>query len=231
MTEQLAFQQRFRNGRAINFDQRTGNARAPGVDDVGQHFLAHAALPGDEDPAFGRGNERNIAKQRLHQRAPGDDMPGQLLAFAKPHRRSPRDASRLADRSEQLIEVDRFGEIVDRPIAHGAHGLANVRICGYEQHGQDRVLLARAPKGFQARDAGHAHVGNHHVEVPAAQNLQRPFAGGDRDSVKTLGLQKRIKQAALACVVIDDQHTRRFRRVVGGIRRHGRRSSLPSASA
>ena len=149
VAEQFALEQRFRDGRAIHFDQWTGRARAPGVDDVGQHFLAHAAFTGDEDPTFRRGDERNVAKQRLQQRTPSDDVTGQLLAFTEPHGRGPGDAGRLADRSQQLIEIDRFGEIIDRAVAHGAHGLANVRIRRHEQDRQDPVLLARAPKRFQ----------------------------------------------------------------------------------
>ena len=63
VAEQFALQQRFRDGGAIDLDERPGGARAPGVDDVGHHFLAHAAFAGDEHAAFGGGNERDIAEK------------------------------------------------------------------------------------------------------------------------------------------------------------------------
>ena len=151
-------------------------------------------------------------------------MTGQLLAFAEPHRRGLGDAGRLPDRNQQLVEVDRFGQIIDRPVAHGADRLANVGIRRHEQDRQHRVLQARAAKGFQTRNARHAHIGDHHVEIPTAENLQRAFAGSDGDGVEALAFEKRIEQAALSRVVIDDQDARRFRCAVASIRWH-RRSS------
>ena len=67
VSEKFAFEQGFRDGGAIDFDERAGGARAPGVNDIGHHFLAHAAFAGDENAAFGSGDEGNIAKEGLHQ--------------------------------------------------------------------------------------------------------------------------------------------------------------------
>ena len=57
MTEKLALQKRFRDGRTIDLDQRTGSAGTPRMDHVGQNFLAHAAFAGDQNTAFRRGDE------------------------------------------------------------------------------------------------------------------------------------------------------------------------------
>ena len=56
---------------------------APGVDHIGQHFLADAAFAGDQDAAFGGGDQRGIVEDGLHQRASGHDVRRQLLVGAE----------------------------------------------------------------------------------------------------------------------------------------------------
>ena len=54
MAEQFALQQRLWNGGAIHFHQRSGSARAPGVDNISQNFLADTAFACDQNTALGR---------------------------------------------------------------------------------------------------------------------------------------------------------------------------------
>ena len=63
-------------------------------------------------------------------------------------------------------------------------------------------------QGFQAGQAGHADVGDHHVDLLLAQDFQRAFAGGDGDGLEALAGKKESKQAALAGVVIHDEQAR-----------------------
>jgi len=63
--EQFALEQILGDGRAIHFHQRTLGARAPRMNHIGQNLLAHAALAGDQDAAFRRGNERRVVKDGL----------------------------------------------------------------------------------------------------------------------------------------------------------------------
>ena len=71
VAEEFAFEQGLRDGGAVDLDQRAGRAGAPGVDDIGQHFLAHAALAGDQDAALGGGDQRRVVEDGLHERALG----------------------------------------------------------------------------------------------------------------------------------------------------------------
>ena len=225
MTEKLALEQRFRDGCAIDLDQRAGGARAPGVDHVGEHFLAHTAFAGEQDTAFRRSNQRRIAKQCLHQWTAGDDVIGQSLVLAQLQGCDRGEAGRLPDRSQQFVEIDRFGEIIDRTVAHGADGFADIGICRYQQDRQHGVFLTRAAEGFQTGNAGHSHVGNHHVEFPAAQDSQRLFAGSNRDGIEALTFQERIQKTALTGIVIDNQDARRPGSIVAGVRGHVRKPS------
>ena len=49
------------------------------MDDIGHDFLADATLAGDQHAGLGRGNQRRVAKNGLHQRAVGDDVIRQRL--------------------------------------------------------------------------------------------------------------------------------------------------------
>ena len=90
------------------------------------------------------------------------------------------DAGGLLDGGEQFVQVNRLGQVIERAVAHGADGLADVGVGGHQQDRQDGMLLARAPQRLQARQARHAHVGDHHADVPGAEDFQGRFARGDR---------------------------------------------------
>ena len=52
MSEKFSFEQRLWNRRAVDLDQRSGTASAPGVNDVGHDFFSDAAFSSDEHPAL-----------------------------------------------------------------------------------------------------------------------------------------------------------------------------------
>jgi len=56
--------------------------------------------------------------------------------------------------------------------------------------------------------AGHADVGDHHIHVFGAEDIQGALAGGDDDSLEPLTAQKGIEQTALGRVVIHDEDAR-----------------------
>ena len=56
VAEQLRFQQRLGNGRAVDGDERLARARRALVDVAGDHLLAGAALAGDQDGGVGGGD-------------------------------------------------------------------------------------------------------------------------------------------------------------------------------
>ena len=49
VAEQLALEERFGDGRAVDRDERIAAPRAPGVNQTGDDFLPDPALAGDED--------------------------------------------------------------------------------------------------------------------------------------------------------------------------------------
>ena len=186
------------------------------MNDIHHHFLAHAAFAGDQHPGLGRRNQRGIAEHGLHERAAGNHRFRQLVFCVVLERNGFRHADGLPHRIEQFIEVNRLGQIIDRAIAHGGHGIADVGEGGDEQDRQGGVFLAGAPQGFQAGKPRHPHVGNHHGKFPGAEHFQGAFAGIRQRRLKTLAAQKRIQQAALAGIIVHNQDARCFGRMVAG---------------
>src|SRR5207237_4124265 len=68
------------------------------------------------------------------------------------------------------------------------------------------------------------------AELPGAQSFQCPFARSDRHRIEALAAQKRIEQAALAGIIIDDQDARRFRAILAGVGWHWFNSCWPRKS-
>jgi hypothetical protein len=60
VAEQLAFDQLFRNGGAVDFDERLGGALAEGVDGVRHQLFASAAFAIDEHAAIGGGHQGKL---------------------------------------------------------------------------------------------------------------------------------------------------------------------------
>ncbi len=155
--------------------------------------------------AFRGRDERGVTENRLHQRAAGDDMRRELLVLVEFERRVLGEAGGVPDGGKQLVEIDRLGQIIHRAVADGADGVADVRVGGDQQDGKLGVFLAGEPERFQAGNARHAHVGNHHADRLRAEHLQRALAGIHGHGLERLAGEKRIQQAALARVVIHDE--------------------------
>src|SRR5204863_5673599 len=66
VAEELALEQRLRDGGAVERDERLSGARAPIVDRLRDELLAGAALAGDEDRRLERRHGEHRAEDLLH---------------------------------------------------------------------------------------------------------------------------------------------------------------------
>ena len=130
---------------------RPARPRAPGVDDIGDDFLARAAFAGDQHPRLRRRDQRHFLKQRQRERTLRDDLRRQFFFRAEIQRRERRDARGLADRGQQFIQVNRLGEIIQRAVAHRDHRVADVGVGGDEQDRQRGKLRTHAAQAFPSR--------------------------------------------------------------------------------
>src|SRR5439155_15430376 len=107
--EELALEERLRDGGAVERDERTSGARAPVVDRLGDQLLPRAALAGDEDGGAELRDGLDGLEDLLHLRRVPDDVADVVavadLAAELPrrqhHRALAEDGGGLQDRSEE----------------------------------------------------------------------------------------------------------------------------------
>ena len=118
---------------------RNGRSRrdAVAMDGPGDQFLAGAALAGDEDAGVARRHQGDALEDRLHGRAAADDLLGagrpaqsarRAAAEARPGAEGPRH------RFEGLVEVERLGQVIERPALDGPDRGVEVAEGGHDDH-------------------------------------------------------------------------------------------------
>ena len=206
VSEELALNEVFRNRRAVHFYERPSGPRAPAVDDFGHDFLPHPAFTRDQHARLRGRDHGGVTKDALDQRARRHHSDRKrALRLTRKWRDAP-PLSREPHGRDEFIEIDGFGQIIDRPIAHGGDRATDIGKRRHEEHGERRVLLADAPQGFDPGHTRHPHIANHHREGRREQQLQRGFARCSRLRVVALRAQKRFEQTALAAIVVDDEN-------------------------
>ncbi len=151
-------------------------------------LLARAGLSADED---GRARRREEA-ERLEDLAEGGRVPDELDGVLvlvhgdelDDRARPRRDLERAVDQALELVEVDRLGDVVERSVAHGAHGRGHLGVG--RDHDDRRLvpLLAQLHENVEPVAVGQPQVEEDHVERPRAihggiERVRRGAHGGD----------------------------------------------------
>ena len=123
VAEQLAFQQGFGNGGAVQRDERAAGAARFAVDMAGEHFLAGSGFACDEHGGFGGGDLLGAAQHGEH---------GGIA-----HDRGAGRAGGGEEHGGDEIGVRRQEQHIPRAGAHGGIGLRrrDVRAGGDDRHG------------------------------------------------------------------------------------------------
>jgi hypothetical protein len=184
MAEEFAFQEAFRDRRAIEPDVTRVAPRAGGVQRAGDQFLAGAAFAEDEHRGGGAGHGLNQLPQLPDRRALADD-PREVMDFARlgaqrgvlPQQTIPLGAP--GDRVQQFLRLERLGEVIDGPGADGLHGQPGRGVGGDDQHRQIGPFLPQAGEKFVAGHAPQVGIGDHHEEALVLNQAQPAFRAFD----------------------------------------------------
>ena len=143
MAEQLAFEELFGDGGAVDGYEGGFGPRAAVVDGLGHDFLAGAGFAGDEHVGAARRDFPDVAQQGEVGRALPDELPGRggLELFAQipvvpPERVIPQ---RAGDGGFEGVELERLHRVVERPFLDDLHSLLERGVGGHDHHGQIRV--------------------------------------------------------------------------------------------
>ncbi len=210
MAEQLALQQLGREAGTGDGDERSGGARAVGVDGAGEDSLARAALAPQQDRRFAggglEGHVEGLAHRRLvglqigfrHDRA---DLLLELfdLALQPPQLHDP------VQHQPKLFGGERLGQVVQRPAAHRLDGRFDGGVGRHDHHVQPRGQAQKPRQQVQPQFLTEPQVQQGHLERPAAQQFQGLVAVAGLGGLVPHQLQRGPQGASETGVIVNHE--------------------------
>ena len=90
----------------------------------------------------------------------------------------PLDAERVTDGREELVQVDRLCQIVNRAEFQRFYRIAHVGVSRHQQERQSGMILPHQSKQLDAACAGHAYVADNEGGDVVLNDAKRLFRGG-----------------------------------------------------
>ncbi|MNE64382.1 hypothetical protein D3C80_1597920 [compost metagenome] len=112
----------------------------------------------------------------------------------------------LADGDVQFINVERFGDIVERPVAHRLHGVFHGAVGRHDNHRQVRKSAFDFCQQLRTVHAGHAPVADDQVDVFGLQHFQGVQAIARSEHRDAILIQRRRQQVTELGLVVDHQY-------------------------
>ena len=162
VTEEFAFEKRFRHRGAVHGDKWLAAAIARVVHEPREQFFTRSAFGLNQNIRSGAGCCARPLQRAHEGRRMTDDVPVGVRIF---DRDLTSTMNHLRCCGLQAIKRNRLGEIIERTIPHRSHGVGHGTIRGQQNDSGFRRCLPRGPHHFHSRTVGHAHVGHHQVEV------------------------------------------------------------------
>jgi len=181
VSEELALDEVFRDGGAVDADERGGGAGALAVEGAGDEFLAGAAFALDKDGGLGAGDLADQLAQILHDRAATQQFVTAflvlLIAQVLVDLEELGEVLGLLERHLELVRGEGLDEVVERPVAHAIDGGFDGAEAGDDDH--ERLL---GPALEFAQEIGavavrEPDIDEDEVEVVLGQEF---LGGGDR---------------------------------------------------
>ncbi len=142
------------------------------VNGTRHHFLAGAGFARDQDRTLGLRHELGTLDHVLHRAAAPDDavvielgiaLADQVLALGA----EPLVIERVADQRDQLLDLERLLQVVERPELHRLDGALHRGMGGHHQHLRPfgrRHRLRHLPNQLEACHARHQVIDDQKVE-------------------------------------------------------------------
>ena len=120
----------------------------------------------------------------------------------------PAALERLLRRVQQLLGLERLGDVVDRALAHRLDGVLDAAVAGDHDHVDVGPVLADVLGERDAVAAADAHVDQRQREVVLGQTLHGVGHAGDALDLVGVRGEQRFQLLADQRVVVDDQQAR-----------------------
>ncbi len=211
VAEQLALDQLARDRRHVDRHERARAPPAVVVQGARDQFLAGAALAVDHHRQIRGRQPRDAAIDLLH-RGTAADQRQLLVGVARRRRRGGRhrrrNRQRARDHRQQLLQVERLRQILERAALGRLHRCHQGRLRAHHHHAQLGAHAADARDQIQPVRVRHHHVGDDQVALAVLDPA--PQGRGVRGAAHLVaGAAERLRQhGADRTVVIGDEDRR-----------------------
>ena len=209
VAEELALQEGFGEGGAVDGDEALVGPGAALVDGPGDEFLAGAALAGDEDRGPGLGHPFYQGEDLLHDLGFADDVGEAVLFFQFLVQEAVLEdevavLQGLGDGHHDLFVLEGLEDVVEGAFFHGRDGFFHGAESGHDDHGQVRVELLQFFQELDAAHLGHLHIGEDQVQVGGAGDLHGLDGAGGRDHFIARIAQEGLHDGEIIGFVVND---------------------------
>ena len=111
------------------------------------------------------------------------------------------------DPQEQLLQVERLGDVVGRPLLHGLHRRLHRPVGGDQDEGDLGIHGLDPAQQLDPRHARHLEVADHQVHPRVLHAAERLGPAAGQEDLVPLLLQEAADELALRRLVIHDQDT------------------------
>ncbi len=177
------------------------------MDGIGDEFLARAALAGDEDGGIGLGDKGDLLEHPLHRSRAPEECGGTPDGLAIDGlARGGRALQGPLDDMHRLIEIERFGQVVERPCCQRSHRDIETAKC---RHDDDRRRVRREvanpPQGVHAVNPRQADIHQHHIGRPPLRTGNRRLPAVGHDDIVPLVREDLFETPADGRFVVDNE--------------------------
>ena len=113
---------------------------------------------------------------------------------------------RLGHELLELIDVERFLDVVERPMTHGLHGRGHRGMRGHHHHLGGVTALLQVNDEFQPAHPGHSQVGDDAVVALPLDDLDRLSGAGAAIDLVAGPAERVAHRFAGLRVIVDHQH-------------------------
>ena len=215
VAEQLALEQLLGDGGAVDGGEALLAPRAHPVDGAGQHFLAGAALAGDEHGGVVARHPAGELEQVAHGAALADDQVARGAGAEAGAQHLDLAAELLAllglpERHGDFVGAERLVEVVVGAFAHGGERAVLAAVRAHHDEQRLAAVGAVAPEEGHAVHLRHPHVAEHEVERPRRWPARRACSGSPSAHDVVAGLlEQEGQRLPESGVVVNDQYAHR----------------------
>jgi len=214
VAEHLRFEQRLGESGAIDRHQLAGRATAVAVDELRDHLLPRATLPGDHDRRICLG-DATCELDRAVERGRGPQQQDLFTVAALAEHRLLRFARlaceqhRVRGATEQDLQMggrEGLRQIIPGSRTQRLDARGDARVAGHHHNDGFTIGRQRRAEQLHARHDAHVEIDEHDVEAPPPKQLQRLVATTDRADVVPVHLEHTRTPLAEGAIVVDDEH-------------------------